>query len=135
MFSDTYGRKEMDMARQKPEYFGTCPFVTAQWVLQGKWTIVILHHLSEGTLRFSELRSRMPQLTHSTLSSQLKQLEAEGMVKRTVYPEVPPRVEYELTELGRTFQPVLDAVGSWGERYIEYLDAQEKKEGMKEDAK
>lgn len=123
------------MARQKPGYFGTCPFVTAQWVLQGKWTIVILHHLSEGTLRFSELQGRMPQLTHSTLSSQLKQLEAEGMVKRTVYPEAPPRVEYELTELGQTFQPVLDAVGSWGERYIEYLDAQEKKEGMKEDAK
>ena len=91
----------------------------------------------EGYLRRSE---NPPDLSvgsvkHSTLSSQLKQLEAEGMVKRTVYPEVPPRVEYELTELGQTFQPVLDAVGSWGERYIEYLDAQEKKEGMKEDAK
>ena len=75
----------------------------------------------EGYLRRSE---NPPDLSvgsvkHSTLSSQLKQLEAEGMVKRTVYPEVPPRVEYELTELGQTFQPVLDAMGSWGECYIE----------------
>lgn len=110
------------MRKPAPEYFGTCPFVTAQWVLQGKWTIVVLHHLSGGTLRFSELQQRMPQLTHSTLSAQLKQLEAEGMVHREVFPEVPPRVEYSLTEIGRSFQPVLDAVGAWGERYIAYLD-------------
>ena len=69
------------------------------------------------------------------LTVTLRTLVEDGYVTRTVYPEVPPRVEYELTELGQTFQPVLDAVGSWGERYIEYLDAQEKKEGTKEDVK
>ncbi len=115
----------MAKMRPRPEQFGVCPFATAQWVLQGKWTIVVLHHLSEGTLRFSELQQRMPQLTHSTLSSQLKQLEAEGMVKREVFAEVPTRVEYSLTPLGASFRPVLDAIGAWGEHYIDYLEESE----------
>lgn len=109
------------MRGELPVNFGTCPYVTAQRVLQGKWAIVILHHLSEGTLRFSELQERMPDVTHSTLSSQLKQLEQEGLVKREAYPEVPPRVEYSLTEIGREFKPVLDAIGTWGDKYIKYL--------------
>ena len=107
--------------RGTPRDFGTCPFVTAQWLLQGKWSIVILHHLSEGTLRFGELEHRMPELTHSTLSSQLKRLEAEGLVSREVFPEVPPRVEYSLTQVGREFAPVLSSIEAWGAVYIEHL--------------
>ena len=100
--------------------FGVCPFVTAQKLLQGKWAILILHALSEGTKRFNELE-RDIQITHATLSSQLKYMEKEGLVHRTVYPEVPPRVEYSLTAMGRRFAPVLDSIQVWGEEYIELL--------------
>ena len=102
------------------ELFGICPFVTAQKLLQGKWAILILHALNEGTKRFNELE-RDIQITHATLSSQLKDMEKEGLVHRTVYPEVPPRVEYSLTAMGRRFAPVLDSIQVWGEEYIEFL--------------
>lgn len=102
------------------ELFGICPFVTAQKLLQGKWAILILHALNEGTKRFNELE-RDIQITHATLSSQLKYMEKEGLVHRTVYPEVPPRVEYSLTAMGRRFAPVLDSIQVWGEEYIEFL--------------
>lgn len=105
--------------------FGNCPFVTAQRLLQGKWAILVMHHLSGGTLRFGELQRLMPNLTHSTLSSQLKALEVEGLVKREVFPEVPPRVEYSLTAIGRDFGPVLDSIQTWGEQYIDYLRERE----------
>ena len=104
----------------KNELFGICPFVTAQKLLQGKWAILILHALNEGTKRFNELE-RDIQITHATLSSQLKYMEKEGLVHRTVYPEVPPRVEYSLTAVGRRFAPVLDSIQVWGEEYIEFL--------------
>lgn len=104
----------------KNELFGICPFVTAQKLLQGKWAILILHALNEGTKRFNELE-RDIQITHATLSSQLKYMEKEGLVHRTVYPEVPPRVEYSLTAMGRRFAPVLDSIQVWGEGYIEFL--------------
>lgn len=104
----------------KNELFGICPFVTAQKLLQGKWAILILHALNEGTKRFNELE-RDIQITHATLSSQLKYMEKEGLVHRTVYPEVPLRVEYSLTAMGRRFAPVLDSIQVWGEEYIEFL--------------
>lgn len=104
----------------KNELFGICPFVTAQKLLQGKWAILILHALNEGAKRFNELE-RDIQITHATLSSQLKYMEKEGLVHRTVYPEVPPRVEYSLTAMGRRFAPVLDSIQVWGEEYIEFL--------------
>lgn len=104
----------------KNELFGICPFVTAQKLLQGKWAILILHALNEGTKRFNELE-RDIQITHATLSSQLKYMEKERLVHRTVYPEVPPRVEYSLTAMGRRFAPVLDSIQVWGEEYIEFL--------------
>lgn len=103
------------------DLFGVCPFATAQRLIQGKWAILILHHLSEGTLRFNELQRKLPKMTHATLSAQLKQLEAEGLVIRTEYPQIPPRVEYSLSEIGRAFEPVLESIRAWGSEYIEYL--------------
>ena len=76
-------------------------------------------------MRFGELQKRMPDLTHSTLSLQLKQLEREGLVKREVFPEVPPHVEYSLTNIGKGFQPVLDSIEIWGNTYIAYLHGRE----------
>ena len=108
-----------------PEGFGVCPFATAQRLIQGKWAILILHHLHEGTQRFNELQRKMPKMTHATLSSQLKQLEAEGLVHCEEYPQVPPKVEYSLTEIGEKFAPVLESIRVWGMEYIDYLHRQE----------
>ena len=95
-----------------------CPFVTAQQVLQGKWSILVLHHLADGPMRFNELRRRMPQLTAATLSNQLRYLEEHGMVARQVFAEVPPRVEYSLTPIGIKFKPGLDQIQIWGMEYM-----------------
>lgn len=79
-----------------------------------------MHALSRGPKRFGELQREL-DITQATLSSQLKNLESEGLISRTLYPEVPPRVVYSLTEIGREFQPVLDSIEVWGRKYIEYL--------------
>ena len=98
-----------------------CPFSTAQRLIQGKWTILIMHYLSEETLRFNELQRKMPKMTHAALSAQLKQLEAEGLILRKEYPQIPPKVEYSLSGIGKEFQPVLDSICEWGIKYIDYM--------------
>lgn len=105
------------------DLFGVCPFATAQRLIQGKWAILILHHLSEGPTRFNELQRKMPKMTHATLSVQLKQLEAEGLVVRTEYPQIPPKVEYTLSEIGKKFSPVLESIQIWGMEYIRYMQS------------
>lgn len=102
--------------------FGVCPFATAQRLVQGKWAILILHHLSEGEVRFNELQRKMPKMTHATLSAQLKQLEQEGIIIRTEYPQIPPKVEYKLSEIGKKFIPVLESIQTWGLEYMEYMN-------------
>lgn len=102
------------------ELFGVCPYVTTQKILSGKWKLIILHYLSEGTHRFNELNKRMPGVTQATLTSQLRSLEQAGLIERRVYPEIPPKVEYLLTDLGREFNIVLDAVDRFGTAYIKH---------------
>ena len=106
------------------DLFGVCPFATAQRLIQGKWAILILHHLSEGPTRLNELQRKMPKMTHATLSAQLKQLESEGLVVRTEYPQIPPKVEYTLSEIGEKFAPVLESIRVWGMEYIRYMQSQ-----------
>ena len=86
-------------------------------VMGGTWKPVILFHLLHGKQRFSELNRTIGSITQRMLTLQLRELEASGIVLRTVHAEVPPRVDYELTELGRTLQPVLVAMRNWGEAY------------------
>ena len=105
-----------------PDQFGACPYVTAQQLLAGKWAIVIMKELRGGPRRFGELQ-RAVGSTQATLSNQLKTLEREGLVSRTAFAEVPPRVVYELTDIGHEFGPVLDALHDWGEKYIAYMHA------------
>lgn len=100
------------------ELFGKCPYSTAQKILSGKWALIILHDLSEGTLRFNELQKLLPDITQATLTKQLRTLEGYGMIVRTVYPEVPPKVEYKLSDIGKDFSIVLDSLKLWGEKYI-----------------
>lgn len=85
-------------------------------IIGGKWKTVILFHLIEGALRYNELRNAMPMVTERTLSLQLKKLEADGIIKRTVYNSKPPlKVDYALTPLGETLIPLLHAIADWGE--------------------
>lgn len=112
---------------EREKQFGMCPYVTAQQLLAGKWAILILQKLSEGTLRFKELQ-RQIDITQATLTNQLKALEAEGLIHREVFPEVPLRVEYSLTPIGEQFRPVLESIERWGYQYIDYL---KKKQGVK----
>ena len=103
------------------DLFGICPFVTTQKILTGKWTLLIMHCLSERTLRFNELQRTLPSLTSTTLTKQLRMLEDHGLIIRTVYNQIPPRVEYSLSDLGKNLKPVLDELEIWGNQYIEFL--------------
>lgn len=100
-----------------PNYM-KCPMATAQELISGKWKILILWNLSEGTLRFGELMRRLPGITQATLTNQLRSLESNKMVHRKVFLEVPPHVEYSLTEIGQEFCPVIESIATWGEKYI-----------------
>lgn len=91
-----------------------CPLEAALEALAGKWKGLILFHLRDGTKRFNELRRLMPGITPRTLARQLRELERDGVVARTVHAEVPPRVEYRLTELGRRLGPAIDVLLEWG---------------------
>ncbi|WP_085832346.1 winged helix-turn-helix transcriptional regulator [Clostridium merdae] len=104
------------------DLFGICPYVTVQKLLTGKWTILILYQLSMKTMRFNELQRALPRLTQATLTKQLHMMQENGLIERTVYNQIPPKVEYSLSQLGRDFQPVLDAVGVWGVKYIACMD-------------
>jgi DNA-binding HxlR family transcriptional regulator len=91
------------------------PFGYTLSVIGGKWKMVIIYLLSEnGPVRFNDLKRQIGVITYKMLSSQLKELEADGMVKRTEYPQVPPKVEYRLTEKAETLLPVLEGLCEWG---------------------
>lgn len=83
-------------------------------VIGGKWKSVLVYHLLQGPLRFSELKRLVPDITEKMLTQQLRELERVGVLTRTVFPEVPPRVEYRATAHGQTLQPVLEAMCAWG---------------------
>ncbi|GAC69721.1 winged helix-turn-helix transcriptional regulator [Gordonia soli] len=94
-----------------------CPTELAVEIIGGKWKLMILDHLADGIHRFGELHRALPPVTPRMLTRQLRELEDDGLVLRTAYPEVPPKVEYSLTELGRTLEPLLIGLRSWGELY------------------
>jgi len=94
-----------------------CAVEAALQFIDGKWKGVILYHLFEGTMRFNELNRRLETVSPRMLTAQLRELERHGLVRREVYAQVPPRVEYSLTELGRTLEPSLRALREWGEVY------------------
>ncbi|WP_395244904.1 winged helix-turn-helix transcriptional regulator [Agromyces sp. MMS24-K17] len=94
-----------------------CPIERAVRVLDGKWTLLVLRELLEGTRRFGQLQSALPGVSPKTLTDRLRTMEAQGIVERTVYPEVPPRVEYRLTPYGETLRTVIDALRAWGEEH------------------
>ncbi len=110
----------------KKQLYGICPYVTSQRVLTGKWSMVILYHLNDGPVRFNELQRILPEMTHTTLSRQLKSLEKEGLIVRKEYAQIPPKVEYSLSPIGEKFKAVLESLEVWGNEYIEYIKEKNK---------
>jgi DNA-binding HxlR family transcriptional regulator len=95
----------------------SCPVETTLALIGGRWKVLVLHELFGGIRRFSELHRALVGVSHRTLAQQLRELEAKGLVRRKVYRQVPPKVEYSLTPLGESLKPVLDAMHEWGEAY------------------
>lgn len=95
-----------------------CPVRAALDVIRGRWKPSILHELQAGTRRFTQIQAAIPEVTAQALSVQLRQLEADGVVLRTVYAEVPARVDYSLTSHGQALQGLLNQLGNWGESYM-----------------
>ncbi len=94
-----------------------CPVETTLMLIGDKWKVLILRDLMPGTKRFGELKRSIGGVSQKVLTAQLRDMEENGLVSRKVYAEVPPRVEYSLTELGRSLKPILDAMWNWGEGY------------------
>ena len=94
-----------------------CPVETTLTLISDKWKVLILRDLMPGTKRFGELRRSIGSVSQKVLTAQLREMEQSGLLRRTVYAEVPPRVEYTLTDLGRSLKPILDAMQYWGETY------------------
>ena len=104
-----------------------CPVEATLDVIGGKWKVVILFHLThDGTHRFAELRRKIPGVSERMLTQQLRELEVDGIVHREVYPEVPPKVEYSLTDYGKTLRPITEVMCEWGQRHIKRLKAKKK---------
>ena len=102
-----------DTAKELP----ACPVETTLTLISDKWKVLILRDLMPGSKRFGELKRSVGNVSQKVLTAQLREMDQSGMLTRTDYPEVPPRVEYTLTELGYSLKPILDAMWNWGEQY------------------
>ena len=110
----------MDMKR-KPAF--ECPVNATLHVIGGRWKILVIYHLADGIARFNELQRAVPGISKRVLAQQLRQLERDGIVARRVYDQSPPRVEYSLTDFGRTLEPVMERLCQWGETYAAHFAA------------
>ncbi|WP_190972787.1 winged helix-turn-helix transcriptional regulator [Bifidobacterium tissieri] len=106
------------------EQLPACPVEVTLTLISDKWKMLIVRDLLDGTKRFGELRRSIGNISQKVLTSNLRQMEEDGLVNRKVYAEVPPRVEYSLTETGRSLKLVVDAMWQWGEQYKERLAAE-----------
>ena len=101
----------------KREELPECPVAITVQLIGNKWKLLIMRNLLMRPWRFNELRKSLDGVSQKVLTDSLRQMENDGVITRTVYPEVPPRVEYSLTELGRSLKPILDSMQEWGEGY------------------
>lgn len=109
---------------ETPEAVFNCPVEATLSVIGGKWKVVILFHLSHfGTHRFAELRRKIPGVSERMLTQQLRELEHDGVVRREVYAEVPPKVEYSLTDYGETLRPICELMCGWGKKHMKRISA------------
>lgn len=103
-------------ARKNGQKLVSCPVETTIAAIGGRWKVLVIHHLLEGTQRFGQLARRLGGISARTLTRQLRELEASGVIARRVHQLIPPKVEYSLTPLGRQLEPVLYAMHAWGEK-------------------
>lgn len=101
-----------------------CPVTATVRLIGGKWKMIILWCITNDVNRFGELQRAIPGITKKMLASELRALEKEGIISRTVYPVVPPKVEYSITPMGDTLRPILNAIAQWGEAYALPMQAQ-----------
>ena len=99
------------------EEMPACPVATTVQLIGSKWKLLIMRNLLQRPWRFNELRKNLEGISQKVLTDSLRSMEEDGIITRTVYPEVPPRVEYSLTDLGKSLKPILDAMRTWGENY------------------
>lgn len=102
---------------EKTKELPACPVETTLTLIGNKWKVLIIRDLLQGTKRFGELKKSIGSVSQKVLTSQLRAMEEDGLIHREVYAEVPPRVEYSLTELGWSLKPILDAIVNWGNNY------------------
>jgi DNA-binding HxlR family transcriptional regulator len=114
----TANAQEAKMKNQQCDASVRCPVEACLELIGGRWKGVILFHLLGGTRRFNELRRLLPKVTQRMLTRQLRELEADQIIVRTIYPEVPPKVEYSLSELGKTMEPIIRMLQKWGMEYM-----------------
>lgn len=100
-----------------------CPIATTVQIIGSKWKLLIIRNLRMRPWRFNELQRNLEGISQKVLTDSLRSMEEDGIITRTVYPEVPPRVEYSLSELGETMRPILDSMETWGREYKKSLDA------------
>ena len=104
------------------EKLPACPVETTLTLISDKWKVLILRDLLPGTKRFGELRKSIGHVSQKVLTAQIRQMEQSGLVNRKVYAEVPPKVEYSLTDVGYSLKPILDAMWTWGEEYQKKME-------------
>src|SRR5262245_59949622 len=100
----------------------SCPVETTLGIMHGRWKVLVIHHLLNGTKRFNELHRALPGISHRTLVKQLREMEAAHFIRRKIYAEVPPKVEYSLTPLGQSLKAVLAAMDKWGRMYAQQAE-------------
>ena len=115
-------KKDLDLS--EPTVTTKCPMTAALKAIGGKWSLICLYWLDSGTRRFNELRRLMPDISHKVLTSTLRGLEEEGLISRTVYPEVPVRVEYSISGHGESVRSIIEAVRVWGHEHLDWLEAE-----------
>lgn len=104
------------------EELPACPVATTVRLIRSKWKILIMRNLMMRTWRFNELKKDLDRISQKVLTESLRSMDEDGLITRTVYPEVPPRVEYSLTELGESMRPILNAMADWGSNYKRSFD-------------
>ncbi len=108
--------------KTKAELIPECPVAATVQLIGNKWKLLIIRNLLARPWRFNELHKNLDGISQKVLTDSLRQMEADGLITRTVYAEVPPRVEYALSELGETLKPILDAMKAWGESYKKRME-------------
>jgi len=106
------------MRKQKHKNYERCPVEATLDIIGGKWKGIVLYHLTQGTKRFNELKKLVPDITQRMLTLQLRQLEKDGLLKRKIYRQIPPKVEYFLTDLGQSLTPILNLLKEWGMQHV-----------------